>query len=408
MTLRRTPAMSTLASRLRLVDDLDHLPWNRQAHARPSRSPPVRLLYQGCERPNGLRNVRLRRRRVILDYHAFGSLAERRRRRPEPAGIVARHDGARSFRDVARCQGSAAAPPRSGRCAPTRARDAELPASHCYLLDADDDLADEFDLRMRLAARQVVTAAVFETPVGECDLDAVVRGAGARARAARARRRARRRRRGSATGPRPSCVGAGDLLQRVRARRRRHPRAQLRPGARCGRAAGACSTRTSPSASRPWPQITQRAAAAGRPARRPISTCCARSPSQPRLEVRLVLLLWHLAARWGRVEPAGIRALACRSRTGCSASSSAPSGRRSRTRWRGSSRAGLVTGQRRRPAPARQLEDHLAAPDRALAHEPSPTRPARRLPAGDRADAASVSSRRRSGATERGSSTSSG
>ena len=28
---------------------------------------------------------------------------------------------------------------------------------------------------------------------------------------------------------------------------------------------------------------------------------------QPQLEVRLVLLLWHLAARWGRVEPTGIR-----------------------------------------------------------------------------------------------------
>ncbi len=27
---------------------------------------------------------------------------------------------------------------------------------------------------------------------------------------------------------------------------------------------------------------------------------------QPKLEVRLVLLLWHLAARWGRVEPSGI------------------------------------------------------------------------------------------------------
>ncbi len=29
--------------------------------------------------------------------------------------------------------------------------------------------------------------------------------------------------------------------------------------------------------------------------------------SQPRLEVRLVLVLWHLAARWGRVEPTGFR-----------------------------------------------------------------------------------------------------
>jgi len=29
--------------------------------------------------------------------------------------------------------------------------------------------------------------------------------------------------------------------------------------------------------------------------------------AQPRLDVRLVLLLWHLAPRWGRVEPGGIR-----------------------------------------------------------------------------------------------------
>ncbi len=29
--------------------------------------------------------------------------------------------------------------------------------------------------------------------------------------------------------------------------------------------------------------------------------------SHPRLEVRLVLLLWHLASRWGKVEPSGIR-----------------------------------------------------------------------------------------------------
>lgn len=28
---------------------------------------------------------------------------------------------------------------------------------------------------------------------------------------------------------------------------------------------------------------------------------------QPRLEVRLTLMLWHLAARWGKVEPGGIR-----------------------------------------------------------------------------------------------------
>ena len=37
------------------------------------------------------------------------------------------------------------------------------------------------------------------------------------------------------------------------------------------------------------------------------STSSAAIASQPRLEVRLALLLWHLAARWGRVEPGGIR-----------------------------------------------------------------------------------------------------
>ncbi len=29
--------------------------------------------------------------------------------------------------------------------------------------------------------------------------------------------------------------------------------------------------------------------------------------AQPRLEVRLALILWHLAARWGKVERGGIR-----------------------------------------------------------------------------------------------------
>ena len=40
-------------------------------------------------------------------------------------------------------------------------------ASYCYLLDADADLAQEFDLRMRVVARQVATVVVFEIPIGE-------------------------------------------------------------------------------------------------------------------------------------------------------------------------------------------------------------------------------------------------
>ena len=57
---------------------------------------------------------------------------------------------------------------------------------------------------------------------------------------------------------------------------------------------------------KPWPQIS----------RELLSRACMRAAdldvqraitSQPRLEVRLTLLLWHLAGRWGRVEHGGIR-----------------------------------------------------------------------------------------------------
>ena len=85
---------------------------------------------------------------------------------------------------------------------------------------------------------------------------------------------------------------------------------------------------------RPFPQIARALLRRAVPATAELDVLRAIT-SQPRLEVRLVLLLWHLAARWGRVEPAasGCR---CRSPTGCSASSWPPSGRRSRTPSSGS------------------------------------------------------------------------
>jgi CRP/FNR family cyclic AMP-dependent transcriptional regulator len=56
----------------------------------------------------------------------------------------------------------------------------------------------------------------------------------------------------------------------------------------------------------PWPQIMQ--ALLRRVERRARNLNVQRAiAAQPRLEVRLALLLWHLAARWGRVEPGGIR-----------------------------------------------------------------------------------------------------
>ena len=65
---------------------------------------------------------------------------------------------------------SGSAMSRSGlaaRRAPARHR---VPAAVRYVLDADDDLADELDVRMRVAARQVATARVLDAQAGDCDL----------------------------------------------------------------------------------------------------------------------------------------------------------------------------------------------------------------------------------------------
>jgi CRP/FNR family transcriptional regulator, cyclic AMP receptor protein len=55
-----------------------------------------------------------------------------------------------------------------------------------------------------------------------------------------------------------------------------------------------------------WPTLTT--ALLRRVARRNHDLCVQRAiAAQPRLEVRLALLLWHLSTRWGRVETGGIR-----------------------------------------------------------------------------------------------------
>jgi len=181
--------------------------------------------------------------------------------------------------------------------------DGELEATHCYLLDADDDLADLFDLRMRLAARQVVTAPVFETTVGPCDLGPWFELAGSGfglllldgVMAVDA-----------CVGDRTATelLGAGDLLQpspELPDEILRHVDGwrTLRP-ARIALLDAAFAERA-----RPWPVITSELLR--RSGRRAADLDVLRAiTSQPRLEVRLVLVLWHFARRWGRVEPSGI------------------------------------------------------------------------------------------------------
>jgi CRP-like cAMP-binding protein len=177
------------------------------------------------------------------------------------------------------------------------------PSLYAYLLDVDDDLAQEFDVRMRFAARQVATARVLDADVGECDLAAwfaAVRGGlgllildGLIAADTRVGNR-------TAT----ELLGPGDLLQRG------PPADELLERTHSWRAL--CPTRFAlldvefAERVRPWPQITY--TLLRRAARRIADLDVLRAiTSQPRLEARLVLLLWHLAARWGRVEPTGIR-----------------------------------------------------------------------------------------------------
>jgi CRP/FNR family cyclic AMP-dependent transcriptional regulator len=182
--------------------------------------------------------------------------------------------------------------------------DALPTSSYCYLLDLDDDLAAVLDLRMRLVARQVVTAAVFSAPAGDCDLSRcfaeVGHGPGVLIVDGVLSVDVR-------VGDRTATeiVGDGDVLQPLDGRAddlldRASTWHALVP-ARLALLDDAFAERV-----KPWPQISHAL----------LARACARAgdldvqraiTSQPRLEVRLTLLLWHLAGRWGRVEPGGIR-----------------------------------------------------------------------------------------------------
>jgi CRP-like cAMP-binding protein len=180
----------------------------------------------------------------------------------------------------------------------------DSPPLFAYVLDADDDLAAELDVRTRVAARQLATARMLDAGAGGCDLEPWFRAAGA--------------------GPGlliveglvavhtrivdrtvTELLGPGDLLQP------QHPRMDEMV-VRDTTWRALVSTRFAlldedfDQRVLAWPQIAH--ALLRRAERRCDDNDALRAIScQPRLEVRLVLLLWHLAARWGRVETAGIR-----------------------------------------------------------------------------------------------------
>lgn len=175
---------------------------------------------------------------------------------------------------------------------------------YTYLLDADDDLAQEFDVRMRVAARQLATVKVLDAEVGECDLAPWFEAAGSGPGLlildglmgvdARVDNRTATELVGTGDLLQPDIRRPDDLLQRTDTWRALYPtRFALLDAEFADRM-------------RPWPQVMQ--ALLRRAGRRIADVDALRAiMCQPRLEVRLALLFWHLAARWGRVEPAGIR-----------------------------------------------------------------------------------------------------
>ncbi len=191
--------------------------------------------------------------------------------------------------------------PGSGRAGPGPPRSSPL---YTYVLDADDGLAQELDPRGRIAARQLATAKLVQFAVGECELrpwfDLAREGPGLLLLDGLVVFE-------TCTGDRIAAelVGAGDLLQASHLmtddllERTCHWRV-LWP-TRIAVLDGDFAERV-----HPLPQLT----------RALLRRACSRADeldvlraisSQPRLEVRLVLLLWHLSARWGRPSPDGVR-----------------------------------------------------------------------------------------------------
>ncbi len=185
-----------------------------------------------------------------------------------------------------------------------RTRSGRRPSSYQYLLDLDVDLADELDLRMRLAARPAITANTFDTDAGQVKLAELLVTAsegpgvlvldGVLAVNVRVGGRIA-----------SELLGAGDLIEPCQDSLEDLLACEIDWRALVPMRF-AVLDRSFSERVRPWPQIMQ--ALLRRTERRTRNLNVQRAiSSQPRLEVRLTLLLWHLAARWGRVEPGGIR-----------------------------------------------------------------------------------------------------
>lgn len=173
-----------------------------------------------------------------------------------------------------------------------------------YLLDYDAELAETLDLPMRLAARRMATAVIFDADTGEVDLGDRLRSLGA--------------------GPgilvlegilavnvtvggrvASELLGVGDLLDSDTCEDDELLTCSTDWRALRPTRFAVLDTGFAQRVAR-WPQLTQ--VLLQRAERRTHSLNVQRAiASQPRLEIRLALMLLHLAVRWGCVEPGGVR-----------------------------------------------------------------------------------------------------
>jgi len=174
-----------------------------------------------------------------------------------------------------------------------------------YLLDLDPELAADMDVRMRLVARRSATAVVFAAPPGELQLRRwlalTVGGPGLLVLTGALVSYARVLDRVVA-----ELIGKGDLLQAVRDADGEEFLACDLSWSVLQPARFAILDARFADQVRRWPQITHALLRRGEVRLNHLAVQRAIA-AQPRLEVRLLLVLWHLAARWGRVEPGGLR-----------------------------------------------------------------------------------------------------
>ena len=174
-----------------------------------------------------------------------------------------------------------------------------------YLLDLDPELAADMDVRMRLVARRSATAVVFAAPPGELQLRRwlalTVGGPGLLVLTGALVSYARVLDRVVA-----ELIGKGDLLQAVTDADGDEFLAFDLSWSVFQPARFAILDARFADQVRRWPQVTHALLRRGELRLNHLAVQRAIA-AQPRLEVRLLLVLWHLAARWGRVEPGGLR-----------------------------------------------------------------------------------------------------